>query len=287
MSDLNRLRELAALFRPKEAVVEDKRGNAPTISAVISSVEGTLDGFIGDLKHDLDSPGDLEDALESLGLASKAHDEMKGIRSELASFEKQFNDFKKAIMRHLNEIDAMELMGTMDTPSKKDVDALVKKHTNESLTALQEMAAANSFMGGAFARKAAKQMIAAFKDGEETYDTTKGEKFKFSKKVNGGALEAGMVVFAVHDKYNTGARVYEVKGFTAGEDSEDVKYKSVKEAYKALGVSSLKGLEDKDVRMVVKDIEDGDEGAFFYIFEGRWSYGSGAEPLTFVQVEKA
>lgn len=285
MSELNRLRELAALFRPKEAVVEDKRGNAPTIHAVITSVEGTLDAFIGDLKHDLDSPGDLESALEAVGLDSKARTELKALRMEVSAFEKQFNEFKKAIMRHLNDIDAMELMATMDAPSKKDVDAIVNKHkTDESLT---EMAAAADFMAGWINKRKARELIAAFKEGEETYDLTDGRKFKFSKKLNGGALEAGMVVFAAHDATNTGARVYEVKGFSEGDDRDEVKYKSVKEAYKAHGVTSLRGLEDKEVRMVVKDLEDGDEGGFFYIFEGRWSYGSGAERLSFVQVEKA
>jgi hypothetical protein len=39
--------------------------------------------------------------------------------------------------------------------------------------------------------------------------------------------------------------------------------------------------------MVIKDLEDGNEGASFYLHNGAWVRGSGAEKLSFVEVEEA
>jgi len=36
--------------------------------------------------------------------------------------------------------------------------------------------------------------------------------------------------------------------------------------------------------MVARDLEDGKEGPWYYLFNGRWSRGSGAEALTFREV---
>jgi hypothetical protein len=53
-----------------------------------------------------------------------------------------------------------------------------------------------------------------------------------------------------------------------------------------MGVKSFSELEQKDahVSMVVKDLSDGDSGGFFYVFQGRFCRGSGAEPVTFQKV---
>jgi hypothetical protein len=270
MSELSRLRELAALFRPRvevSVVAEDANKSISDFDGIKNIVEEA----IGDLEDKLGEGGSLETLLDKHGLSDldkKADADGATMLNRLAVRTEQY---KKEVMDILLEIELM-------------LASNVKESVQESLT---EMAKASSFMGGAFKRRQAREMIQAFKAGEETFDLSNGDSYKAAKKLNGGALQAGMVVFAVHDKYNTGAQLYEILGFSEGSDREDVKYKSVKEAYKAHGVSSLKALEDKEVRLVVKDLEDGDTGAFFYIFEGRWSYGSGAEPLTFIQVEKA
>ncbi len=97
MSDFTRMREMAALFRPKQ-VTEGARAT-PSFEDIQSSVDVTLDGFIGDLKHDIGEGGQLELLLNAKGLTKLAdeHELFKSIDAEIDVMAKQIADFKKKI----------------------------------------------------------------------------------------------------------------------------------------------------------------------------------------------
>lgn len=155
----------------------------------------------------------------------------------------------------------------------------------EKFTYYLEMAQSARFSSGAFGDKhKARALIQAFKDGKETYDIPGGNKYKFTKEVSSPDLTRGMIVLASYDATNQGAQVYEIKNIIDNDHQEG--HKSVKEMLKAHGVTKLSALEDKEPRLVVKDLEDGEEGDWFYEYKGAWVRGSGAERLSFIQVEK-
>lgn len=262
MSDLSRLREIAALLRPTP-VREAK------IPQGFDGLKRVIEDAMADLWDKLGEGGALEKMLDDHNLSDTAEKSME------AMFD-AYKTFKKEVENVLIEAEGMIMMAEGTDPEP-----------------VHEMAAANKFQGGAFARKAAKQMIAAFKAGEDSFELDNGDEFMFDKPTNGGSLKKGDVVFAVHDKYNTGAELYEVLGF--GGDDEKVKYDTVKAALAGTGTKSLKELEeynsnqksrDDEVRLIVKDLNDGSSGAWFYLHGGRWCYGSGAEPLSFSLVKK-
>ena len=151
---------------------------------------------------------------------------------------------------------------------------------------LNEMAKARHFSSGFAKDKESLAIVKAFKKGEETYEFEDGRTFKFTKNILGSKLEKGQIVLASYNANNQGAHIYEIKGLT-DQENEKVNFDSVKDVLKKYDVRSLKALEDatNDVHLVVKDLESGDEGAWFYLYNGRWSRGSGAEALTFSLVE--
>jgi hypothetical protein len=161
----------------------------------------------------------------------------------------------------------------------------------ESTEELAEMAASRSFTSGYMKSSNAKALVKAFKAGEETYEFKNGRSFKADKAIRGDKLETGMVVLASYDSTNQGAQIYEVLGFTDPTvELDDPKFKTAKEAMTACKVTSLKALSNlgqgEASKMVVKDLEDGDEGAWFYAYNGSWARGSGAEKLSFTLVEE-
>jgi len=265
MSDLNRLRELAALLQPKREPVAEAK--SPTSD--FDGIKAVVDDALADLHDKLGEGGALETLLDKSGLSGLDKNTDHDGKTILERLSVRTAQYKKEVDNLLTEV---ELMLASDTS------------VHESL---QEMADASKFHGNPFKRTDARMLIKQFKGGEETFDIG-GDKYTAKKAVNGGALEAGMQVFAAHDSTNTGAELYQVMGFSGGEGTDDdtVKFKSAKEAMKACGVTNLAGLGDKGVRLIVKDMADGDEGGFFYVYKGRWAYGSGAEPLSFTLVQK-
>jgi hypothetical protein len=160
-----------------------------------------------------------------------------------------------------------------------------------------EMAASHKFSSGFMKSMDAKILVNKFRAGEETFDLKNGDSYKAVKKIQGNMLEAGMLVMGSYSSTNQGADLYQILGFTGDEKKYGeggVKFKTAKEMLTHYKVSSLKALEtlqDKNEYgyhsyMVVKDLEDGDEGPWFYVYSGRWARGSGAEQLTFTLVEK-
>lgn len=162
---------------------------------------------------------------------------------------------------------------------------------------LTEMATSRQFTSGAWKSSDAKQMVKDFKNGKETYEFKNGDTYKFVKSVASNKLEKGMVVMASYNSSNQGAQIYEIKGFTDSVEKygeSGVKFDSINDVFKANKVTSLKALmdlEDKNeygrhTYMVIKDLEDQSEGAWFYLYKGSWVRGSGAEKLTFYIVTK-
>lgn len=116
------------------------------------------------------------------------------------------------------------------------------------------------------------------------------------EEISGKDLRKGMKVAAVYKAMNEGIDFVEILGVT-GIDQKygdgGVKYSSVAEACTAEGVRGVAGLEKKMAAaskergyghhfyLVLRDINNGDTGAWYYPFHGRWSRGSGAESLTF------
>lgn len=269
MSDLNRLRELAALLRPLP-VTEGRVKTRDDLDKKFKALEEGVNEAIEDLMFELGGGGKLETLMQDVGVADHkdARPIIKGIHDVTSKLKKEVGSLM------------MEAEGLLFSAMTEEV------HPEP----VNEMAAAGSYSSGVFNRKEAKSMIQAFKDGEETFELKNGDEYKAAGRTTGSQLKKGDIVFAVHDQHNTGAELYQIIGF--GKDST-VKYDSVKAAYAGTGVKTLKALEafnDKnpkdEVRLIVKDLNDGDQGDFFYVSQGRWSYGSGAEPLSFITVEK-
>lgn len=152
-----------------------------------------------------------------------------------------------------------------------------------------EMAKSSEFKSGMMKHRSAIEKVSDFKHGQETFDIEKDGKtikYKSGGVVSGNALKKGDIVTGSYNQYNQGMDLYEILGVTDKED-EKPNYSSVKEVMQKYGVTSLKGLEEKDkdtkIYLVVRDLEDGDEGAWFYVYKGRWCRGSGAEALTFTR----
>lgn len=269
MSDLNRLRELAALLRP--SVTEARVKTRADLEKKFAELQEGIDAAIKDLMFELGEGGNLETMMDDVGVSDH-----KDAQPLLKAMQDAAAKFKKDIEKQLMEAEIMLFSAMTEELDPEPV---------------MEMAKASEYHGGAFNRKMAKRMIASFKGKEDTVELEDGSEYEFEKMASGGNLKKGDIVFAMHDKYNTGAELYEILGF--GGDDEVVKYDSVKDVYAKTGVKNLKALEDwnsknekDEVRLIVKDLNDGSSGAWFYLFEGRWAYGSGAEPLSFMAVKK-
>ena len=165
-----------------------------------------------------------------------------------------------------------------------------------------EMAKSSEFSSGFAKSPHARGKVAEFLAGEESYDFEVGGKkksFIADGAIKGTELKKGDLVAARYNAYNQGMQLYEILGVTDNDEKYGeggVKFNSVKDCMKKNGVSSLKALEEKQSEggkeyghhfyLVVKDLEDGDEGPWFYLFKGRWARGSGAEALSFVKVKE-
>lgn len=125
MSDLNRLRELAALFRPlptATAVVEETTPNA------LSSLDGirsVVEDAMADLEDKLGHDGTLENLLDKNGLSGKIF---------IAHLASGIKEYKKETLRILNDIEKMLVdieMEAATKPTDDDIkahDAIFARH---------------------------------------------------------------------------------------------------------------------------------------------------------------
>lgn len=139
--------------------------------------------------------------------------------------------------------------------------------------------------------------------------TAHGKKYRVVKGCHGKSLKEGMLVLAKYNSTNYGVQLYKILGVTDcfktyGEEDtgKNPTFKSVKAAMLKYGAVSLEDLKDRqhkclelsgckdtyghDSYLVAQDLEDNEFGPWFYISENKWCRGSGAEPLSFVQVEE-
>lgn len=257
MSELSRLRELAALFRPVPLHVQEARKQKDDIVGL----RRVVDESIEDLEMKLGQDGAMSDLLDAAEIDKMAAPQMKESIALVAKFKKDVGSL----------LDEVEMM---------------LQSTNESIN---EMANIRNFSSGWLKSAQAKTLVAQFRNGKETADLKDGSKYKAVKTLAASDLAKGMVVMGSYNAYNQGAEIYEIKGVTGDDrDNDDVKFDSVKDAMRAAGVKSIKALGNasEGYRIVVKDLEDGDEGAFFYISGTRYVRGSGAETVSFTLVEK-
>ena len=131
----------------------------------------------------------------------------------------------------------------------------------------------------------------------QTGDQFNPKYFTAERNIQGRTIAKGMLVLASYNDANQGADLCEVLGFT-GDDEKygngGVKFDSVKDLFTHYGVKSLWALEElQDEKeygyasyMVVRDLDTGESGSWFYLYEGRWCRGSGAEPLSFTLMQK-
>ncbi len=257
---MNRLRELAALFQPPVKVQEAK-----TMMGDWQGIKGVVLDALADLEDKVTEGGALETFMDTHGFTELDTVSDKDGKKILERITLRTQQYKTEMDRLLNELEIM--VTSADSP-------------------VNEMANRSAFSSGFMRAQSAQQMVKAFRAGEETFDLSNGDKYQAKKALNYRQLKKGMLVFASYNKYNQGAELYEILGVSDGKDTDKVAFTSMLDAMKANGAKTLRELEDADCHIVVRDVEDGDEGGFFYIFEGRIVCGSGAEPASFIEVEK-
>ena len=141
----------------------------------------------------------------------------------------------------------------------------------------------------------------AVADGSEPVTLNNDRTYKAVKRLNGTQLKRGDVVLARYNSFNQGVDICKVIGVTDMESKYGeggVKFNSVKEAMQHYDVRNLKGLEalSKDMEyghgcyLYVEDMEDVEHqhkrGPWYYLMDGRWCRGSGAEKLSFALLEE-
>jgi FAD synthase len=123
------------------------------------------------------------------------------------------------------------------------------------------------------------------------------KEYKVVRSLQHSELKKGMIVLATYNAYNQGAEVYEILGLTDDDEKYGeggIKFDSVRELLKNKNAKSLKELEDIQSKnkygyhsyLYVRDLNDKEEGPWFYLYNGFWSRGSGAEKLSFWLLEE-
>jgi len=158
------------------------------------------------------------------------------------------------------------------------------------------------FSSGFNKSKKSIELVKKFLNGVETVDLIdyKGKKrtFKVKRKLKGTDLKKDMIISASYNDVNQGFDIYEFIGVTDDSSAYGKKPKkiftSVDKCLKYYNVKSLKELEELQNEneygyfsyLIVKDLKEGTVGPWFYLYEGQWCRGGGAEPLTFAEVQE-
>ena len=146
-----------------------------------------------------------------------------------------------------------------------------------------------------------KDPARAFKQGEKsvTLEDWRGKPLSTWKAVgtlDSADLEAGFHVAAFYDDVNQGVAFDQIVGFsvTDADHYSPVAYRSARELLTAYGAKSLADLESQQkgstrftIRVIMLDQEENGPHNPYYIYQGKWCKGSGAEPLEFLRIEKA
>lgn len=161
--------------------------------------------------------------------------------------------------------------------------------TKSMLATLLELTP-KAFNGGAgFGGNRNKTAKAAekLKVGHETVELH-GVSYSCDSFVEHDALKKGDVVACFYDDTNQGVDFVEILGITVDENELHPEFDSVDDALRAHDCKDLATAEEKDVdlKLVVKNIETGTSGAWYYIYQGVFCRGSGAEILDFFDLVK-
>ena len=141
----------------------------------------------------------------------------------------------------------------------------------------------------------------AVANGEEGVRLNNGKTYRAVKKsIPGASLKKGMILLGRYNQYNQGVDIFKllrVQEEVQGEDEVVKTFNSVREALLHHNVKTLKQLEEVldekklDLNLFVEDMEDVEKpqykkGAWYYLFEGRFCRGSGAERVSFALMEE-
>lgn len=119
------------------------------------------------------------------------------------------------------------------------------------------------------------------------------EYYRFIAPISYKKMVVGQIYGDSYSAFNSGYDVFEFYGYSSTDDAPAPEYETIEQVYQKFGVRSLRALEELkhqrgrgevDFRMWTKQNDIG-LGGYYYISNGRWCRGSGAEPLTFWQVE--
>lgn len=138
-------------------------------------------------------------------------------------------------------------------------------------------------------------------------ETAKAINMKVGRELTSKQLAKGMKVLAYYNSTNQGCDAVEIMGVTGSEQEYGeggVKFNSVSEAlafYNCKTLTELETLQNKNEYgyhsyLWLKDLEtrepkgvsscsNQDNGPWYYVFQGRWSCGSGAEALSFIELK--
>ena len=136
----------------------------------------------------------------------------------------------------------------------------------------------------------------------ENYVTIMGKKYEYHKTVKSIDLKPGDIFAASYRNNGNREDICKFIGVTDdstqyGEQYERKKivaYKTVRECLQDNGVRSLKALEEKQDKneygyhsyMIVENVEDQQSGAWYYVYNGSWCRGSGADKLSFTLLKQ-
>ncbi len=123
--------------------------------------------------------------------------------------------------------------------------------------------------------------------------------FRLKKSIQYRSMRVGGIYAYTYSNLGQKVDVIKFSGFSDvvpkyGEGGP--KFANINQVMKKYGVKSLKQLEDIDsklgleyghgIYMCVIDILTGDQGCWFYPFEGAWTRGSGADRMSFFEIEQ-
>lgn len=155
----------------------------------------------------------------------------------------------------------------------------------------------NDLNGGLGNRKKILAAINLFYSGQVAVSLNGESTWKCVKKISAYDLKPGDCFAAAYNLINQGCELYQFLGFTSMDKKwgeSGVAFQTLEHVFNHYKVSSIEELEDlsdileygHSIYMWVRDLTREEEYAYFYIFQGEWCRGSGAESITLAIVEQ-
>jgi hypothetical protein len=135
--------------------------------------------------------------------------------------------------------------------------------------------------------------------------------FRFLRPISYRSMQVGNMYGDSYHATNAGYDVFTFLGFSDMDEKYGeggVKFQSINEAYRKYNVRSLSALDEKCYKLAQRryggdayghaidmwvdfiaekgSVLENKPGGYYYISDGRWCRGSGAEPLTFWEIEE-